>query len=109
MSRKSGTLTSLGISAAVVAGTFWFIYHNSIGYGFSQWNRPYHMMMGGGGMGIFMILFWVVAIAGIVLALSGITPGKRSLPDALETLKHRYANGEIDKAQYEAMKRDLRQ
>lgn len=66
-------------------------------------------------MGIIMILFWAAVIAAIALVVSGVisgrnssdSPGNRRLPDAMEILKHRYAKGEIDKTQYESMKREL--
>lgn len=65
--------------------------------GFGEW------MMGS--MGLLHILFWILIIAGvvmIVLWLSG--RGKES---ALEILKQRYARGEIDKAAFERMKKDI--
>ena len=117
MNRKTSTLMSLGLSVALIAGTMWFLYnhHNNFGYGNGRWIMPHHMTTGGGGMGIIMILFWVALIAAIALVVSGVisgknfsnSPGNRRHPDAMEILKHRYAKGEIDKTQYESMKRDL--
>jgi len=119
MNRKTSTLLSLGISIALIAGTLWFLFNhqNSFGFGYRGWIMPHHMTIGGGGMGIIMILFWVAVIAAIVLVVSGIVSDRRSAggpdyrkpPDALEILKRRYARGEIDGAQYESMKRELRQ
>jgi len=120
MNRKASTLLSLGISIALIAGTIWFLfnYHNSFGYGNSQWIMPHHMTtLGGGGMGIVMILFWVAVIAAVVMVVSGIASGRRTSSgpdnpkssDALEILKGRYARGEIDKVQYQSMKRELQQ
>jgi len=76
-------------------------------------------MMGGGfgamgwgaGMGfgwIFMVLFWVLLIAGtvwLVLALTGQTV-QRQAPrsSALGILEERFARGEIDAAEYQARK-----
>ncbi len=77
-------------------------------------------MMGGygygyGSWGIFMGLFWILIIAGVVSLLvwffrqghpSETTPtpgGDR----ALETLRQRYASGEITKEQFDQMRRDL--
>jgi len=66
-----------------------------------------------GGMGLLNILFWILIIAGAVLIvqwLSGrgkvnfLTPLTES---PLEILKKRYAKGEIDKAVFERMKKDL--
>ena len=74
-------------------------------------------MMGGGWWGpgyglfgmLFMLLFWVLIIAGVVLIVRWlVTQGRESRSDsALDILRQRYARGEIDKDQFEAMKRDL--
>jgi putative membrane protein len=73
----------------------------------------YHHMMGGG-MGIVMIIFWVVLIGALVLLISGVINGIRGsqandddLRKPLEILKQRYARGEIDKAEYEDKRRSL--
>ena len=75
-------------------------------------------MMGNYGMGwfggIFMIVFWILILVGLVFVIrwlvqttgkkgNGVQHGSR----AMEILKERYARGEIDRAQFEAMKRDL--
>ncbi len=66
------------------------------------------MPMMGFGM-LFMVLFWVVLIVGVVLLVrwflgsSGFTRGE----SALEILKKRYARGEIDHQEFEEKKRDL--
>lgn len=75
-------------------------------------------MMGGWGMGwlgmIIMIVFWVLVIVGLVLLIRWLiqtTRGDREVyrrgSSALEILKERYAKGEIDKEEFEKMKRDL--
>lgn len=73
---------------------------------------------GGGGFGIFgmvfMLVFWVLIIAGIVLVVkwlveqgrSGGTYGSEG-EAALDILKNRYARGEIGKEEFEAKKKDL--
>ncbi|QLQ01604.1 MAG: SHOCT domain-containing protein [Thiobacillus sp.] len=78
-------------------------------------------MMGGYGMtggfgfgGIFMILWWVLIIAGIVvlvkwLATSFGTGGRSGGEKALDLLKERYARGEIDEQEFQKRKRDLSQ
>ncbi|MBT8371116.1 MAG: hypothetical protein HKO68_07370 [Desulfobacterales bacterium] len=73
----------------------------------------YHHMMGGG-MGIIMIIFWVVLIGALVLLVTGAINGIRGtqqndddLRRPLEILKQRYARGEIDKAEYEDKRRSL--
>ena len=67
--------------------------------------------MGFGG-GLFMILFWVVIIAAIVLLAKWMFAGSSriDLPrgkSALDILKERYARGEIGKDEFEEKKRDL--
>jgi len=116
MNRKAGTLLSMGISIALIAGTIWFLfnYRTIFGYGQGRWIMPYQMMAGGSGMGIVMIFLWVIVIAAIALVISGVVSGNPSsgnqqLPDAMEILKRRYARGEIDKEQYQAMKQELQQ
>jgi len=75
-------------------------------------------MMGGWGMGwfggIFMIAFWILILVGLVFVIRWLiqATGKKEERGqqgsrAIEILKERYARGEIDKAQFEAMKRDL--
>lgn len=61
---------------------------------------------------VFMILFWVVVIGGVVLIAKAIfNAGHRSEPprsdSALDVLKRRYANGEITKDEYLEMKATL--
>ena len=109
-------MISLGISVALIAVVIWFLYnyHNNFGYSTNRWIMPHHMMRGGG-MGMVMILFWVVVLGAVALLISGLVSGCRSsggtggspLPDALQILKQRYANGEIDSAQFNVMRQDL--
>ncbi|HEV8641968.1 MAG TPA: DUF5676 family membrane protein [Methylomirabilota bacterium] len=62
------------------------------------------------GMMLLMLLFWGLAVTGIVLGVRLLLkPGIESRPDsALEILRQRYARGEIDREEFEARKRDLR-
>lgn len=69
--------------------------------------------MGWGGMW-FGWLFWIIILIVIVWAVVRFTGGgqSRQLPPAsyetpLDILKKRYAKGEINKEQYEQMKKDL--
>jgi putative membrane protein len=80
-------------------------------------------MMGGYGMdgygmgfgfgGIFMILWWVLIIGGIVMLVKWVASssgaGGRNGGDgkALEILKERYARGEIDEQEFQKKKQDL--
>jgi putative membrane protein len=68
---------------------------------------------GWGGMGISMILIWVVLIAAIVLLVkyaagSGSWAGRDREKSALDLLKERYARGEIEREEFEQKKRDLK-
>ena len=64
--------------------------------------------------GIFMILFWVLILAGLMFVIKWLIQSTSKGRDdgqsgyrALEILKERYARGEIDKTQFENMKQDL--
>ena len=71
---------------------------------------------GGGWMGIGMLLFWALIIFGIVALVrafsgtSGFTASQPRMRDktALKILSERYARGEIDKAEFEQKRNDLR-
>ena len=60
MKSKTAILMSLGLSVALIAMGIWFLSGNHFifGYGGRGWHMPHYRMMGFGGMGIFMILFW---------------------------------------------------
>ncbi|MEE9203470.1 MAG: SHOCT domain-containing protein [Nitrospirales bacterium] len=66
------------------------------------------MPMMGFGM-LFMALFWVALIVGVVLVVKRLMgQGGASREDsALDILKKRYARGEINKQEFEERKRDL--
>lgn len=63
------------------------------------------------GMGmIFVMFFWILIIAGIVLVavfLFKWLAKAEGAESALDILKKRYARGEIDKKEFEEKKRDL--
>lgn len=60
---------------------------------------------------IFMILWWVLVIAGTVALVKWVISAYRGSPtreqDASKMLKERYARGEIDKEEFEQKRRDI--
>ena len=118
MNRKASSLTSLGISMALIAVVIWFLYNLS--------NRPWsHLsvrhtwhhgwMMGGGGIGVIMLIFWIMVIAAVILLIAAALSYRRSWPEkspdahALDCLKQQYARGEIDRKTFLAKQQELRQ
>ncbi|KFJ91505.1 hypothetical protein JF55_11530 [Pseudomonas sp. 1-7] len=62
---------------------------------------------------LHMLLFWALVIGGIVLLVRLLAggndgDGSRDREDPLAILKARYARGEIDKAEYERIREELR-
>lgn len=83
---------------------------NMMGWGYG----PYGYDGGWAFFGLFhMLLWWVLIVLGIVVlarwAFGGRHhSGRHAAEDrALAILRERYARGEIDKAEFEARKRDL--
>lgn len=58
---------------------------------------------------LFMVLFWVLVISGVVYLVRWLMgQGVTGRPDSsLEILKKRYARGEISKQEFEEMRRDV--
>ena len=72
-------------------------------------HMDYGWGMGFGG-GIFMILFWVLVIIGIVFLIKmvmGSTKEGGKSETALDILKKRYVNGEISKEEFKEKKKDI--
>ena len=88
------------------------LYGRGYGYGWGMMGG-YGFPMMGVGMGLGMLVFWVLIIAGGVWLAQSLSRGAGSstmMPPGespLDILKRRYAKGEITKDQFEQIKRDL--
>ena len=75
----------------------------------------YGVMGSFGSGGIFMVLWWVLVIVGIVMLVKWVGTSSckegqnRSGSKALDLLKERYARGEIDEQEFQKKKLDLTQ
>jgi len=113
---KTAWIVVIGIVVLVLLlGAVGLFAGGCCGYGY--WG-----MMGGPGMmdgfgmmgGLVMLLFWALVIAGIVWLVQSATrgagqsnTGSRSSESPLDILKRRYAAGEMNKEQFDEMKRNL--
>ncbi|MDP2644551.1 MAG: hypothetical protein Q8P24_06400 [Desulfobacterales bacterium] len=80
MNRRASILLSLGISGVLIAAGVWLICaHNRWVWPEKGrwWAMGVHSMMGEGGMGFVMIVFWIVLVAAFVLLISGVVNGIR--------------------------------
>ena len=114
--RKNTGIILLVVSVLFLAGVF--LYREFIpGGGYDGYGYGYggHMMngMGGFGMGGLMLVFWGLILFGLILIINWLLTATRnekngtSGADAREILKIRYAKGEIDREEYERMRREL--
>lgn len=76
----------------------------------------YGMMGGFGFGGIFMVLWWVILIVGIVALVRWLGASSFGAPghggehrQPLDILKERYARGEINEQEFQKIKRELMQ
>ena len=99
----------------ILSGTFLSLPYEAFSQGRGYGTGP-GMMDWGYGMGwfgtIFMAVFWIALIVGIVLLIRWLWvsagKGKPETGDSpLEILKRRYARGEINKEEFEQKKKDL--
>ncbi len=74
--------------------------------------HPMWWMWGAGGivMMLFMLLFWGLVIAALVVGIRWlVTQGRASGTDsAMQILRERYARGDISREEFEAKRRDLK-
>lgn len=73
----------------------------------------YNMMEGWGGMafGGLMMIFWLAVFVGLIVLVVKVlaAPSRQTTSrDALETLKQRFAHGDIDIAEFQERSRQLR-
>lgn len=75
------------------------------------WGYDGSMMGWGLGGGLFMLVWWTVIIAGIVVLVRWAAGQTKEVQkhekSPLDILKERYAKGEIKKEEFEEKKRDL--
>ncbi|MBI4246096.1 MAG: SHOCT domain-containing protein [Candidatus Rokubacteria bacterium] len=68
-------------------------------------------MWGAGGlvMMLMMLLFWGAVIAAVIVGIRWLVrQGSSARPDtAIDILRERYARGEINREEFEALRRDL--
>lgn len=78
-------------------------------YADGPWGMPGMWGMWGIGMGLVMLLFWIVVIAALIygirwLAAQGRAPHRET---PLDIARRRHASGEITREEFETLKRDL--
>lgn len=77
MNRKANALTSLGVSMALIAAVIYFLlylYGSAWGPGDSRsfWHHGWTMGVGGHGLGIIVLIFWIMLTGAVVLLILGV-------------------------------------
>ena len=103
-------IMTLVVGAAFLAQNYLSVAWNDYG--------GYHMgagMMGYGGMGVMMLLFWGLVLVVLILLITRLLPLNQNkftdsadTPDAIELLKQRFAKGEIERSEFKEKMSDLR-
>ena len=114
MKKLNFAITSI-IIGVIVAGAV-FVARNYLSVSWNEFGG-YHMgsgMMGYGGMGIMMLVFWGLVLVVLILLISRLLPLNQSKfndpvdrPDAIELLKQRFAKGEIDRSEFKEKMNDI--
>jgi putative membrane protein len=96
---------------------FWISRSYAQGRGYGEWGMYGPGMMGWGwSFGwIFMMVFWVLVIIGMIFLikwLAGLSRAQKTMfekpnDSALDILRQRYARGEINKEEFDQKKKDL--
>ena len=106
--QTSQNMMDNGMMSMMMGGMMGGGVNSMMGYG--GWNN---MMDGLGGFGlgwVFMILLWVLVILLIAALVKWMVSGRKTNPSGettLKILKERYAKGEINKKEFEQMRKDL--
>lgn len=121
MKKPGWIILGIVTAVALLLGGIWLGYTGAFGYGSwgmmggrnmmgGYWGSP--MMGFAGGLG--MLMFWALVIGGIVWLVATVsrsqsqTGAPRPAGEApLDVLKRRYAAGEINKEQFDEMRRNL--
>lgn len=66
-----------------------------------------HMMDGWGGSWLWMLLMMAVVVAGLVLLVRSFGSSRSRSDSPLETLRQRFARGEIDESEFRSARSEL--